>query len=57
LKAALVSSPVLLTPDQRKPFVIETDASDYAVGAVLLQKGADGLLHPVAYESSKLNSS
>jgi transposase InsO family protein len=57
LKEVLVSAPVLLTPDQTKPFVIETDASDFAVGAVLLQKADDTLLHPVAYESSKLNTS
>jgi hypothetical protein len=37
LKQALVLAPVLLTPDQTKPYRIETDASDYAVGAVLLQ--------------------
>jgi hypothetical protein len=57
LKLALVSAPVLLTPDQRKPYVIETDASDYAVGAVVLKKGIDDALHPFAYESSKLNPS
>ncbi|KAI7934843.1 hypothetical protein MJO29_016106 [Puccinia striiformis f. sp. tritici] len=57
LKEALMSAPVLLVPDLSKPFVIETDASDFAVGAVLLQKGTDEKLHPVAFESSKLNSS
>ena len=36
--------------DPHKPFVVETDASGTAVGAVLLQ---DGRL--VAYESKKLN--
>ena len=34
--------------------MLETDASDLATGAVLLQKHRDGL-HPVAYYSKKLN--
>jgi transposase InsO family protein len=57
LKLALTSAPVLLMPDLGKPFVIETDASDYAVGAVLLQHGDDIRHHPVAFESCKLNPS
>ena len=32
-------------------FGVEIDASDYALGGVLLQNG-----HPIAYESSKLNA-
>jgi hypothetical protein len=55
LKAALTSAPVLQQVDPTKPFIIETDASDFAIGACLLQYGEDGKLHPVAYESRKLN--
>ena len=49
LKKAMTSAPVLALPDMSKPFEVETDASDYAIGGVLLQDG-----HPVAYESRKL---
>ncbi|KAA0043513.1 reverse transcriptase [Cucumis melo var. makuwa] len=37
--------------DVSKPFVVETDTSDFATGGVLTHKG-----HPIAYESRKLNS-
>jgi hypothetical protein len=55
LKAALTSAPVLQQVDPQKPFVIETDASDFAIGSCLLQQADDGKLHPVAYESRKLS--
>ena len=55
LKAALTSAPVLQQVDPQKPFVIETDASDFAIGSCLLQQAEDGKLHPVAYESRKLS--
>jgi len=55
LKAALTSAPVLQQVDPKKPFVIETDASDFAIGSCLLQRAEDGKLHPVAYESRKLS--
>lgn len=53
VRQAFVSPPVLIMPDMAKPFVLETDASDYAVGAVLLQLGGDDMLHPVAFFSQK----
>ena len=40
---------MLLLPDFSKPFTIDADASDNAVGAGLLQHGNDGKLQPVAY--------
>jgi RNase H-like domain found in reverse transcriptase len=55
LKAALTSAPVLQQVDPKRPFVIETDASDFAIGSCLLQQAEDGKLHPVAYESRKLS--
>jgi len=35
---------------------VETDASDFALGAILSQFGIDGLLHLVAFYSWKLTS-
>ncbi|KAL0304836.1 UNVERIFIED_CONTAM: Retrovirus-related Pol polyprotein from transposon [Sesamum calycinum] len=49
LKRAMVTDPVLALPDMSKPFTVETDASDFALGGLLLQDG-----HPVAFESRKL---
>lgn len=54
LKTALVSAPILKCPDFNKPFSIQTDASSYAIGAVLTQK-IDDCDHPIAYCSRTLS--
>src|SRR5271170_610647 len=54
LKERLTSAPALLQVDPRSPFTVETDASDFAIGASLLQLGSDGKLHPVAFLSRRL---
>ena len=53
LKRALTSAPVLALPDTSKGFIVTTDASKYAIGAVLSQETPAGI-RPVAYESKKL---
>lgn len=50
LKRAVTEQPVLTLPNLERPFEVQTDASDFAIGGVLMQEG-----HPVAYESRKLN--
>lgn len=54
LKNALTTSPVLQQVDYGKPFILRTDASNYAVGAVLLQKTEDGDEKPIEYASRLL---
>jgi hypothetical protein len=56
LKMAFTSAPILIHPDPAKPFIVETDASDFALGAILSQFGIDGLQHPVAFYSRKLTN-
>ena len=50
LKHRLCSAPVLTLLDLQQPFEIETNASDYAIGAVLTQHW-----HPVAYHIETLS--
>lgn len=40
---------MLALPNFNEPFVVETNASDYGIGAVLQQQG-----HPLAYVSKAL---
>jgi hypothetical protein len=56
LKMAFTSTPILIHPDPGKPFIVEMDVSNFALGAILSQFGIDGLLHPVAFYSRKLTS-
>ena len=39
-----------------KPFIVETDASNFAVGAILSQE-FDGKTHPIAFLSKSLTTS
>jgi hypothetical protein len=57
VKAMLTSAPVLSAPNFDRPFKLAVDASDVAVGAVLLQEDSNGLDHPVCYFSRKLDKS
>uniref|UniRef100_A0AAR2J3M5 Gypsy retrotransposon integrase-like protein 1 n=1 Tax=Pygocentrus nattereri TaxID=42514 RepID=A0AAR2J3M5_PYGNA len=56
LKLAFSTAPILKHPDPEKPFVVEVDASNTGVGAVLSQRSGIPLkLHPVAFFSRKLS--
>ena len=54
LKLALTTAPVLRLPNFERQFVVTTDASDAALGAILKQDFGNGL-QPVAFASRKLN--
>ncbi len=54
VKTALTSEPILRAPDFSCPFLVQTDASDNGLGAVLSQV-QDGEEHPVVYISRKLS--
>ena len=47
-------APVLKSPDFMRPFILQTDASDHGVGAVLSQRDSEGKEHPVVFFSRKL---
>lgn len=55
LKRLLTTAPILRQTDEAKPFIINTDASDYAIGGVLvLGSGSDE--RPVEYCSRLLTA-
>jgi len=56
LKRLITSTPILVQPNQEAPFLLETDASGYATGAVLSQLCTDGKWHPVGFTSKGLDA-
>jgi hypothetical protein len=53
LKRAFSTAPILRHFDPNKPLILETDASDFAMGAVISQRGDDGKLYPIMFMSRK----
>ena len=57
LKMLFSRAPVLIQPDSSKQFILEVDASDSGVGAVLSQRlDSDQRVHPCAFFSRRLSS-
>ncbi len=56
LKGCFVSAPILIAPDPSRQFVVEVDASEVGVGAILSQRSSsDDKMHPCAYFSHRLS--
>jgi hypothetical protein len=55
LRDAITKYPILMAPDPNKDYILETDASDEALSATILQYDDNNELHPIAYASKTLN--
>ena len=55
MKYLLITAPVLRSFDPKCPTIVKTDASKFALGAVLEQELPDGR-HSIAYLSKNLNA-
>ena len=57
IKSKFSSAPILVYPNRELPFMVETDSSNFAIGAILSQTTPkDNKIHPVAFFSRSLNS-
>jgi hypothetical protein len=56
LKAAFLSALVLTHWIPDTPIMVETDASDYAIAAILSITLSDGEIHPVAFHPRTLTA-
>lgn len=57
LKNCLTASPILRQPDFDREFILYTDASGYALGAILAQRVSDGTEYVCAYASRAIRKS
>ncbi|XP_073307108.1 uncharacterized protein [Primulina huaijiensis] len=55
IKKALVTAPIMIVPDWKEPFELMCDASDYAVGAVLVQR-REKMFRAIYYASRTMDA-
>ena len=55
LKEKISTTPILALPDLQRPFEIQTDASDYAMGAVLTQHSKHICYHSETFNPAVVN--
>ncbi|KAJ1123231.1 hypothetical protein NDU88_001704 [Pleurodeles waltl] len=56
LKEAMCTAPVLKAPDYSQEFIVQTDASEHGIGAVLAQLNEEGSDQPVVFISRRLSN-
>jgi len=56
LREKFVNTIHLIQPDERLPYIIHTDASSKAIGAVLMQKDSEGNVNIVSTASRVMHS-
>jgi hypothetical protein len=56
LKIVFTMVPILIYSDFSKAFFFESDASNYALWAILFQKGDDERLHLIVFHSRKFTA-
>ena len=56
LKGELASDRIMAFPQLNKPYILYTDACDYAIGAILCQEDENGCERPIQYLSAQLTS-
>ena len=56
LKTALVTAPILRSPNWAEIFHVHIDASAFAIGCILTQPGEKNMDFPISYASRQLNS-
>ncbi|POM81811.1 RNA-directed DNA polymerase [Phytophthora palmivora] len=54
VKKSLASAPILMLPDDSKPFHVVCDASDFAIGCALMQFDNEGHERVVSYQSRQM---
>jgi hypothetical protein len=55
LKASSTTTPVLIHAYPSKPFVLEMNAFDFTIGAILSQLGKNNFLHPINFHTFKFS--
>ena len=55
-KKAFTSAPILAHVDLKKQFIMEADASNFAIGSILSQQGDGENLHLVVFHSRKFDA-
>ncbi len=57
LKYKFTTAPILIPPNYDLPYIVETDSSNFAIGAILSQRlQSDNSVHPIAFYSRSLTS-